>query len=508
MAESVIKRLIYLVEAQDKTQAAFERMRHNIAKVGLQYKKIAVEGTKQDLLAAKQGSLPLVMSEKELVNQQRIAEDKKHQLALDKMRVNKQKQLTYQTHRFKMEYLGIMFAGMQVQRVMGRYLRSMFTAFNSVFEETSELQKITNRLTASWQFFQFRLMEALTQSALFRNLVDILVSIVDWFARLDASVRLGIVATIMAAFAIGGAFFLIGQSTLAWSSIKMAWAAGSGPVALLGPGSKARAHLASFGKLLTSVLGAVLIAWSVKNIFEDITDKTFEGVSNNIINAAVLAFGMKLLFKTAFGPVFLWVFGITTVFEIVVDPAGFGKWVINVANHALNAVEAIGKIIRAAVLTVQDMFKGDFSMIRFKDLFAEDWFKDYFEAAESEVLKLEKEGKLSMTLEVAWSDSLSKVQDDIVPLHEQLIAIVGLNDEWYVSAETLASAVKTSTDEKILPSLNSIFESQDKNQDTFDTYKTSYDEWEPEDKHSQHIIETVYVGGGEEGFSSAYELPT
>lgn len=519
MAENVFKRLTYLIEAQDKTQKSFENFRHRIAKTELAYKELRKEGGKQLEQLGRTGAVQNVMNEKELLAQKVSAENKKHQLSLDKMRTNQQQRLTHQTHRFKMEYLGIMFAGMQVQRVMGRYLRSMFTAFNSVFEETSALEKQTNRISAAWQFFQFRLMEALTQSSLFRNIVDILVNVIDSFARLDKEVRMGIVATIAAAFVAGGAFFLIGQSALAWNSMKMAWAAGSGPVSMFGPGSNARKQLTSFTSLMTKLLGGVLIAWSVKNIFEDITGKSFEGVFDNIVNAAMLAFGMKLLFKTAFGPVFLWTFVVNTAFEIVVDPRGFGTWVVAVSNQVLLAVEAIGKVIRAALFTIADMFKGDFGMGRFGEVSY--WLKDFYSSSEEEILKLQKEGKLSDTLAIAWSEQIAAAMAAITvsPYEEQLGYYLEQTQNKLASMETTAqgfsSAIDTAigtndTPGKAITSFNDL--NEDINvvgEDFVNNVQTPIDDWTPPDKHV--YIYYHYIGSREEderesqGFSSAYD---
>lgn len=226
MASDVEKRLRILIEANDRTQAAFNAVQNRIKQTQIMHKAMAIRGEKLTGQA-------LINEKKKLLIFEQVNHTQRVHLQNQKLMINKQKRLVTDAKQFKFEYLGLMFAGMQLQRITDRFLRSAITAYNEAFEETSQLEAVTNRLSAAWRFFQFSLVDALAQSEGFASLIETVSRLVDWFSNLDESLRLGIIKTIAAGFAVGGAFFAFGASVLAWNSLKLAFAPGAGAAGLL-----------------------------------------------------------------------------------------------------------------------------------------------------------------------------------------------------------------------------------------------------------------------------------
>lgn len=127
-----------------------------------------------------------------------------------------------QAKRFKMEYLGIMFAGMAMQRTFGKALKSMVAGYKKAFEGSSDLTKVTNKLTGAWEYLKFSFINALVQNDAFKWLIDKLTVVVDWFNNLSDSAKVGVVTALAALYLLGSGFALIGQIVLGWTSIAKA----------------------------------------------------------------------------------------------------------------------------------------------------------------------------------------------------------------------------------------------------------------------------------------------
>lgn len=218
MGSEIVQKLTYLIEANDNSQRTFENFKHRLIK-----NKMLIKNLSSDEKAMwKEGALQGLESPKAIANSEKILENKRHRLALGKLELNQQQRIVKQTQRFRMEYLGIMFLGMQMQRVFTRFLKTMYTTYTSIFEETTELESQVNKVASAWQFFQFRLMEALSHSELFKNLINIVTSVLDKFSQLDENIRTGFVVAIGLAASAGAALFLTGQLTLGITSIDKA----------------------------------------------------------------------------------------------------------------------------------------------------------------------------------------------------------------------------------------------------------------------------------------------
>lgn len=120
-------------------------------------------------------------------------------------------------NHFDFRLLSILFAGMALQRTFGGFARNLINTYTKAEDNTSGLSKATTRLTASFEFLKFSLIDALDNES-FIGIIDGIVGVIDWVSRLPEGVRAGITGVI-------GALALIGTGAVIWSTIKLAWGA-------------------------------------------------------------------------------------------------------------------------------------------------------------------------------------------------------------------------------------------------------------------------------------------
>lgn len=130
-------------------------------------------------------------------------------------------QVKAKTHKFKMEWLGIMFGMMAVNRVLMKFLRSSVATYEKVTEKQGEFTKLTNKLSAAWQFFKFRLIDALGQDPMFKKFIDKLAWILDYLSRMDTENLATLAKYLFAIAGITGLAMIAAQMALLLDSIKM-----------------------------------------------------------------------------------------------------------------------------------------------------------------------------------------------------------------------------------------------------------------------------------------------
>lgn len=136
---------------------------------------------------------------------------------------NRQKKLRKEAKDFKMEYLGIMFAGMAMQRFFGGFISGAFRTFNTITEGTKLANNSVNQLRAAWEFFKFSLISALMASPMFQQLVQQVIRLVNWFGNLSPKTQAWIAGILIVLAALGAVLFVVGQIVLGASSIMMAF---------------------------------------------------------------------------------------------------------------------------------------------------------------------------------------------------------------------------------------------------------------------------------------------
>jgi hypothetical protein len=191
------------------------------------------------------------------------------------------KNITKKSHMFNMSLLSLLFAGMALQRTMGGFLRSAITSFQRANEDTEGLGKSTWELSAAWEFFKYSLVNALTQSDIFRMLVQWLVQIVQWFNKLSPTAKSFIIIGIAVLFVVGTLVMLFGQIGLAASGIK---ALGLTSSALWG--------------IAIVIIGIIVLLKGFSKIWDNWgkdTKEVIKGIILALIGLAVIAAGIALM---------------------------------------------------------------------------------------------------------------------------------------------------------------------------------------------------------------------
>jgi hypothetical protein len=188
------------------------------------------------------------------------------------------KKLKAASVQFKMSLLSVMFAGMALQRVMGKALRSMITTYQKANEDSEGLGKSTWHLQAAFEFLKYSIVEALTQSPLFQMLVQWLVQVVAWFNKLSPDTKAMIGIGIAIVFVIGTLMLLVGQIGLAINGFAAMGISGGGAI------------LGIVGKMLMWLAIAIAVGFIIKGLFKGFTDGTKQASGEGISFGKILGF--------------------------------------------------------------------------------------------------------------------------------------------------------------------------------------------------------------------------
>lgn len=117
------------------------------------------------------------------------------------------------THRFKVEWLSIMFFGMFLQRMFGGLFNQMLNVFRTIDKKgVTPLSRAMTRMQASFTFLQFSIVNAMQPFLI--GLIDAAVTFFDWIANWPPELQstLGILVGILAV--LGSIAFLTGTIKL------------------------------------------------------------------------------------------------------------------------------------------------------------------------------------------------------------------------------------------------------------------------------------------------------
>lgn len=145
-----------------------------------------------------------------------------------------------QAQTFDMASLGLMFAGMQLQRTFGGLFRTLSRGYGEAQSANSKYNEQMSELNARFEFFKFLLFDAFANSAIFQTLIGWLNSILDYFIGLPQPVKTFIVA-------LTGLLALLGTIMFAVFSIDLAVKAWSGSLLI--------------GSLKSKLIPALAVAW-------------------------------------------------------------------------------------------------------------------------------------------------------------------------------------------------------------------------------------------------------
>jgi len=110
--------------------------------------------------------------------------------------------------------LAMLFTGMALQKAFGGFLRAAINSYQIAGAETTLFNQKTLELTASWEFFKFSLIDALSQTAIFSSVIDFLIGLVGWFSDLSPRMQAFIGALAVIGFVGGTAMMILGMGLL------------------------------------------------------------------------------------------------------------------------------------------------------------------------------------------------------------------------------------------------------------------------------------------------------
>lgn len=117
--------------------------------------------------------------------------------------------------------LGFLFAGMSIQKFFGSLASSSLNTFRQIIDVHNEFFQKTQQLTASWEFFKFSLIDALSQSDIFMAIIDYVLQLIDLFNKLSPEAKQSIGVAIGLFAVLGTTMFIAGQIMTFLSSIVM-----------------------------------------------------------------------------------------------------------------------------------------------------------------------------------------------------------------------------------------------------------------------------------------------
>lgn len=123
-----------------------------------------------------------------------------------------------EANRFKMEYLGIMFGGMALQRAFGGMIKNVYAGFTELTKgAVNPLSTSLTRLEANTKFLQFALVDA--AAPFITRIADALSSMALALAKSDPSTLQTLAIAIGALATAGWLLSFTGQGILLWDAV-------------------------------------------------------------------------------------------------------------------------------------------------------------------------------------------------------------------------------------------------------------------------------------------------
>jgi len=193
--------------------------------------------------------------------------------------------------RFRMEFLGIMFLGMALQRVFTRIMRSTTTMFKKIMESSGISGTAIQRLTTHWEFLKFTIGSAInsTLAPLMPMITNLINSFSEWVGKNKKLVG----GFLIIGLIVGALLFIFGQFAIGLNSIIMLIAGPFGQA--VGGGLSALAGV-GLGTIL-AVVGMIIAAII---ILKALWDSNFGGIQDSI---GGIVSGIFVTIKSVFGDI-------------------------------------------------------------------------------------------------------------------------------------------------------------------------------------------------------------
>ena len=110
--------------------------------------------------------------------------------------------------------MAFLFGGMAMKRFFGSALRGIWNTYKEIIDVNDQFFQATQRLNAAWTFFKFSLIDALSQSPLMMNLLEMLIQFINWLGQLSSEQKILFVEFLIGAFVVVAALSVLGQAIL------------------------------------------------------------------------------------------------------------------------------------------------------------------------------------------------------------------------------------------------------------------------------------------------------
>lgn len=327
------------------------------------------------------------------------------------------KKIELAANRMDRSSIAFIYAGKELQNIGMTIERFLIPGLTQLGELNDEAGKKVMGVYAAFEFLKISMFETFAATPLFGELVSWLVQAAVWAAEFvqkypmvaQMAAALGAVALALGTLAIGyGVFTQLEQLGLRLEK-------------LMGDASS----------LGTTLAGLALIAIGAKLSYDEIKNGKFD-LMGDLKAALITGLGVALVFNPELGAL---VFSIVLLAELsaqaIMDPAGFGKSLVDVANTILNMLDVFGELVwkyakyvspLGLIFAAWDSATGQ--MPKGPDL--KPWFDKFGKGVTDEVVSLNKQGTLAPVLQDAykpvidnakmfddWSAGQKKINDEV-----------------------------------------------------------------------------------------------
>lgn len=229
---------------------------------------------------------------------------------------------------FRMEFLGIMFAGQALQRFFGGLFKDMLKFFKGIAGSTNPLNKSLTALEANFSFLKYSIIEAMSGPIM--AFTDLMISFISFLTDQDPAVLEAIGLAITAIAVAGGLMFVGGQAALAANSIGMFLENinnGTYGKSLM---KFAEKDLPKFKTAMIEALGSALIIWGGIRLLENLADSSGKPttLAQAIQTSAMLGAGIQMVL----GKGGLLTFFIVMAIQVAEQPDLFGNFLLQAAD--------------------------------------------------------------------------------------------------------------------------------------------------------------------------------
>ncbi len=252
-----------------------------------------------------------------------------------------------QTKRFKMEFLGIMFMGMALQRLFKGMTFSTTKFFNKLTEGQTDAGKAVTRLGAGFEFLKFTMGNAIAEfveaNPWIIKFLDYVAELIGRFPKLSAGIVIFGLALGTIAFVVGQVALGVGALTIAFGGVTTGiLAATTATISFIGGLVLVIAKVAAIAGIL-ALFGAFVVGLFSK----DFAKATDEWARNMQLNSGIVG-------KAFFGVIRLIMFGsrlFSTTFLNLVDLMiiGFDKGINGIVSGFVSFINFFIKGINMAI---------------------------------------------------------------------------------------------------------------------------------------------------------------